>query len=298
MELRPIRYHAYTIWLFTRSDLKTIVFPSTFFAVVSHVSGLVLEQCTASSERSLVVQIFLTILWTWINLLPFDIDNQRQPGSIGEDAENKPWRPLPSNRISEANAKLLMISGYLLAFISSCFLGGLLQCLTLIGLGFWYNDLRGADSSCIIRNLINACGYMCFISGALEIIAGRAVSHFEPKTYQWLLIIGAVIFTTIHAQDMSDQPGDRARFRRTVPLVVGDHAARISIVVSIAFWSWFCPLFWKSDVKSWAMLLLLGGIVSCRFLLLRTIKADKISFRLYNLWIISLFLLPLFKGSL
>lgn len=242
-----------------------------------------------------VKRVPITTLWAWINLLPFAIDNQRQQDSIKEDAENKSWRPLPSRRLTPEQAKQIMMIFYPTAFLSSLYLGGVGQCVTLMGLGYWYNDLRGADNSCITRNFINACGYICFTSGAMQVASDPSVEFLRPVAYQWLLIIGLVIFTTIQSQDMYDQAGDSLRARWTVPLVLGDSAARWSIAVPVAIWSWFCPAFWQLGVRGSAASMVLGLIIISRILSKRTVKDDRISFRIYNMWIISLFMLPLTK---
>lgn len=289
-------YHTRTIWLFTHSDVKTIIFPSTLFAVICVLSGVVFENDMTLTAITLTRRAIFTALWVWMNLLPFAIENQRQPDSVVEDLKNKPWRPLPASRITSRRAALLMLVFYFLASLSSILLGGLLQCLSLICLGFWYNNLRGADSSYIIRQFINACGYVCFTSGAVEVISGCSIASFRLTAHQWFAIIGAVIFTTIQSQDMPDQVGDSIRNRRTAPLVIGDWAARVTIAITVGFWSLFCPAFWQTQTVGFAATICLGMIVTARFLLKRTVEADKTSFRVYNLWIVSLFLLPLFKN--
>ena len=235
----------------------------------------------------------VTAFWAWINLLPFTIDNQRQQDSIKEDAKNKSWRPLPSKRLQPKQAKHIMLGFYLAAYLSSLYLGGVLQCITLMGLGFWYNDLRGADDSCITRNIINSCGYICFTSGAMQVASDPSVELLRPVAYQWLLTIGLVIFTTVQSQDMYDQAGDSLRARWTVPLTVGDSAARWSIAIPVAIWSWFCPAFWQVGVEGFVTSMMLGFVIIWRVLSKRTVEDDKISFRIYNMWIISLFMLPL-----
>lgn len=235
----------------------------------------------------------VTIFWAWINLLPFTIANQRQQDSIKEDSENKPWRPLPSKRLTPHEAKSTMMIFYLIATLSSLYVGGIWQCITLVALGYWYNDLKGADNSCIARNFINACGYLCFTSGTLQVASDASVALLRPVAYQWLLTIGLVIFTSIQSQDMYDQAGDSLRKRCTVPLVIGDSAARWTIAISVGIWSCFCPWFWQLGAKGFGASVILGASLLWRTLTVRTVKADKITFRIYNMWIISLFSLPL-----
>lgn len=289
-----IFYHLYTIWLFTRSDIKTIILPSTLFAIISASSGPVMLTTTPTTI-TILQRIPITAIWVWSNLLPFAIDNQRQTASIIEDSENKPWRPLPSKRITKENAATLMLFFYCCAFILSIYIGGLPQCMTLMGLGYWYNDLHGADSHCVIRNLINASGYLCFTSGALEVISNETIWSLQPASYQWMLLVGLIVLTTVQAQDMADQEGDRLRGRMTVPLVIGDGAARYAIAVSISLWSFLGPAFWQLSAKSFGLPCVLAACVSVRFLCKRSEEEDKLSFRLYNVWVVSIYLLPLCK---
>lgn len=44
--------------------------------------------------------LLLAIIWTWLQLLQFDTSNQTVGSSPEEDAKNKPYRPIPSKRIT------------------------------------------------------------------------------------------------------------------------------------------------------------------------------------------------------
>ncbi|KAL9623090.1 MAG: hypothetical protein Q9160_002604 [Pyrenula sp. 1 TL-2023] len=56
-----------------------------------------------------------------------------------------------------------------------------------------------------------------------------------PRTVlaKWFCIIAATVTSSVHSQDMYDQLGDRARGRWTVPLVIGDTAARCTSTASV-----------------------------------------------------------------
>jgi hypothetical protein len=130
-------YHIYSIWLFTYSDIKTIIVPKTIFGALGALSapsfGFRLIHIPSPLEVSL--RLPLTILWVWINLLPFAIDNQRHLSSIEEDKINKPWRVMPSGRMIPAQAKRLMLCLYPVAALVSWQIGGFPQCLALMVLG-------------------------------------------------------------------------------------------------------------------------------------------------------------------
>lgn len=209
---------------------------------------------------------------------------------------------MPSRRLSPQAAQRLMLMLYPVAVLVSLFLGNLQQCFTLILLGYWYNDLHGADASCIIRNFINACGFVCFSSGAMQVaISGGGVKGTSSKTALelfgwWYFTIASIVFTTVHSQDMSDQKGDAARNRKTVPLVIGDASARWTIAVAMALWGCITPWLWGCSMVGYMAPVVLGVIVAMRTLRVRSERGDKITFRLWNLWLVSIYLLPFIKA--
>jgi len=304
-------FHLYSVWLFTSSDLKTIVIPSTAFGLLNGIAVSLCDLNTLSFQPNLHLpppaQILrrtpMILLWTWINLLPFAINNQRQPDAIQEDMLNKPWRPLPSQRLSPQTAKRIMLALFFAAIVTSLFLGNLFQCLALVLLGHLYNDRRGGDVSCLARNLINACGFVCFFSGAMQVAIGgrrgvegqRAESALQLPGW-WYLVIACIVFSTVQTQDMYDQRGDAVRNRKTVPLVIGDGRARWTIAVPMALWCWVTPWLWASSPLAYMAPVFLGVAVAARTLRLRSEEEDKTTFRLWNLWLMSIYLLPLLKA--
>ena len=291
-------YHAHSLWLFTLSDLKTIIGPCFVFGVTNALAGA--EYGLKTSEKGINGEILqrlpLILLYVWINLLPFAISNQISPDAVKEDKVNKPWRTLPSGRMTSKQAEYLMLVFYLFALGLSSMTGGLKQSVTLVFMGTWYNHFAGADSSCVLRNLINALGYVCFTSGAMEVALGFTLP-VKARLVEWFGVIAAVIFTTIHLQDMYDQLGDRVRGRRSVPLVIGDGAARCMTAITMIFWGYLCPRFWTPALTVIALSLLLAGTVAVRCLSLRTIESDRLTFKVWNVWMTLVFLLPLLSQA-
>jgi 4-hydroxybenzoate polyprenyltransferase len=307
------KFHLYSVWLFTFSDLKTIVIPSTVFALVNGIALSLEHSGTHSSDFQLPSpgQILgktpLVVFWVWINLLPFAIDNQRQPESIEEDSLNKPWRTMPSQRLSQQAAKRLMLTLYAIAIVVSFLLDNLGQCLSLIALGYWYNDLRGGDVSCLVRNLINGFGFICFSSGAMQVAIGGGPLGWaglnedsSPSAIQllgwWFAVIAGIVLTTVQTQDMYDQRGDASRNRKTVPLVMGDGPARWSIAIPMVVWCYAVPWLWSSSALGYVAPVSLGLTVAVRTLRVRTEEGDKTTFLIWNLWMVAVYLLPLIKA--
>ena len=281
----------YTIFLFTASDFKTIVLPSTAFGIIGCYSRL--TQDPNVRGQAALQRIPLVFLWTWLNLLPFNISNQRQPSAIEEDLINKPWRPLPSGRLTPRQATAFMLIFYPLALSVSVCLHASRPSLTLIVLGWWYNDCNGAEN-CVTRNLINAAGYLSFTYGAFEVAVGSQ-ANLNQRACQWFLLIGMIIFSTVQIQDIQDQEGDRARGRKTIPLVIGEMPARWSIALLLPFWSLLAPAFWQLGAVVYLLPLMLSVLISMRVLRQRAAADDKISFRMWNAWILTVYVLPIMR---
>ena len=289
-------FHLHTLWLFTFSDLKTIVGPKSLFGIINGLSTIAFQlDKTAPGTLKIISRSPLIVIWVWTNLLPFAIDNQRQPDAVEEDKINKPWRPLPSKRMSPEQAKKWMLCLYPVAICVSFLLGGLKQCIALLVLGIWYNDFAGADSSCFSRNLINACGFVSYASGAMEVALGQSPPT-SPTMVSWFVLIAMVVFSSVHSQDLPDLEGDRVRGRCSVPLTMGEAWARWTIAVSVGVFSFYCPYFWSCQLLAYFGPTLLGCCVLRRTLSQRSRAEDKVTFRYWNLWMATLYCLPLLKS--
>ena len=287
-------YHAYSIWLFTFSDLKTIIGPKTAFGMINALSTRAFLIPLEPQASQILYRTPRVLFWVWINLLPFEMDNQRQPASIIEDTANKPWRVLPSKRLSPERARLWMLVLYPCAFLASLTLGGVKQCLALMFLGAWYNDFGGADCHFLVRNLINAGGYVSYASGAMEIALGGSLIPSQ-RLISWFAILGLVVLTSVHSQDLEDQEGDRLRGRKSAPLTIGDTLSRQSIALSMSFFSIYCPWFWGLRPSMYICPTLLGTFVGRRIMASSSLAEDKTNFRFWNLWMALLYCLPLLK---
>lgn len=292
--VEAITFHCYSLWLFTSSDLKTIVGPSFVFGTTNALAGV--NYGLESPRQALSMETFqrlpLVLLWIWMNLLPFTISNQKSPDAVKEDKMNKPWRTLPSGRMTPRQAERLMLALYPLAVGLSLLTGGVRQSVGLVVLGTWYNNFAGGDTNCLVRNLINACGYVCFTSGAMEVALGFPLP-LETRLVRWFVVVAAIIFTTVHLQDMYDQIGDSMRGRKTVPLVIGDVPARWTIAIPMVFWGSVCPCFWNGGTAVLALSLLMAGTIAARSLLFTTVESDRLTFKVWNAWMTLVFVLPL-----
>lgn len=120
-----------------------------------------------------------SVFWTWLYLLQFCVSNQSL--SPDEDERNKPWRPLPSRRISFRHALIIRWTLLPLCIVLSVFHNvtavGLILTLGIL----LHNELR-LDAHWFTRNVLNALGYAVFDAGATAIAcASKSDSIVTPS---------------------------------------------------------------------------------------------------------------------
>jgi 4-hydroxybenzoate polyprenyltransferase len=282
--------------MFTADDFKNVVWPHTIFAMCAALSGPLLTTNATPKLSEILIRLPKVFIWIWLNLLVGTISNQRLPSSALEDAMNKPWRPIAAGRITSDDARQLLMGVIPLTLLVSWSIGGLRESAAVIIMCWMYNDLGGADEHHHIRNLINALALSCFNSGAAIVAIGHGEHALNDRGYSYLVILAAMIFSTIATQDMPDMPGDATRGRKTLPLVYGHVVARWVIAIPILFWSLICPAFLDTDISGYMFSLLLGSIFAFHLLAFRTNAADKVSWKMWSVWALMLFSLPLFKN--
>lgn len=292
-------HFARTLWLFTVSDHKTFVFPQTAFGILGALSGHLLTTDAKPDLSAILFRIPHVLLWTWLNTLVFTIANQRLPGAVIEDLINKPWRPLASGRISITQARRLLLCAIPLSLVVIyLLLGAVEETVLLYCLTWMYNDCGGAEENFAIRNLIIAAAYVLYGNGALRVACAYNASTVIWQTYAWHMMIFGVIFFTMQMQDLKDQEGDRTRQRRTAPLILGDAVARYTIAIPTLVFSVACPVFWDINVFTTAGILPTGlsVVVAVRVLVLRSQSADRVTWRLWSYWLVTLYALPSMKN--
>ncbi|KAF2261284.1 hypothetical protein CC78DRAFT_546771 [Lojkania enalia] len=293
-KFRALPYHLFTIWLIACNDLKSIVLPETAFGIFSALAAPLTTNPNPTAI-DVLSRLPRVVLWNWMNVLLFDIANQRLPSSIIEDRINKSWRPLPSGRLTETSARRLLLAIIPLVFLGSLWLGAVHETAAHAVLTWMYNDLGGADELYIIRNIINALGFMCYSSGATKVAAGEY--DLTTRAYIWIAIVGAIIFSTLSMQDLPDVEGDAARGRLTSPLVNGDTFTRWEIAIPIFLWSIICPLFWGVNLLGYVITIVVGSLLAFRILWFRTVAGDKVSWKTWCFWTGTLYALPMFVST-
>ncbi|KAK1977132.1 UbiA prenyltransferase family-domain-containing protein [Colletotrichum cereale] len=279
------------IWDFTESNFFTFVVPNTAFGLLGGLTGLPLTSGHATA-LSVLQRLPLIVAFNWYSVLVFDLANQRGPESVAEDHANKPWRPIPAGKVTPEQTRRAMLIAVPAVLAINYALDVWREGVFILILTWLYNDLRGGDE--LLRDPIIALAYGLFNTASLRIaIGGDPEAAITGEGYAWVSIISAVILTTMQVQDLKDQAGDRGRGRATVPLFFGDRASRLSLAVLVPFWSCACLYVWR--IRSLAVLLptLSGAMVVVGVLRTRTPKTDSWAWKLWCLWTVCLYCMPL-----
>ena len=289
--LGSIAYFLRTLYLFTLSDHLTFIVPQAMFGILGALSGPALTRNAAASTMQVLLRVPAVFFWTWLHTLIFTMHNQSSPEAVMEDKMNKPFRPIAAGRITIGQTKALLWALIPLTAIMAACLGGVAETIFLLVGNFMYNEGRGSDKSVLVRNWSIATAFALYGAGALEVACGGFALGAEGVT--WTLAIATVIMTTMQIQDLKDQPGDAQRGRRTIPLVFGDGPARWSIIVPVIFWTTAAVVYWRTPLICTLPSMVLGLVVCMRLAALRDTHSDKTTWKLWSVWLLSLYHLPL-----
>ncbi|KAM0800492.1 UbiA prenyltransferase family [Usnea florida] len=278
-----------TFWLFTESNLSTFVLPNTAFGLFGALSGSYVTTQENVSSLETLKRLPLVIIFNWSNVFVFDLANQRHLESVKEDLLNKPWRPLPTGRLSSEQTRRLMLITIPTVLALNFTFGVWRETVFLFILTWLYNDLKGGDE--IVRDLIIAVAFALYNHGSIK-LATNSQTDISKQGYTWISIISGVILTTMQVQDLKDQAGDRERGRRTVPLVFGDTISRWMIAICVPFWSYYCTFFWGFQPWAYVLTTTLGGFVSFRVVRWRNSDEDSRTWKLWCAWTVALYIVP------
>ncbi|PBK68618.1 hypothetical protein ARMSODRAFT_988745 [Armillaria solidipes] len=190
------------------------------------------------------------------------------PVLIGEaeDLLNKPWRPIAAERISRPKARFLRWALAVACLVLS-YLFRVVRPSVLLTIGILMSNELGYDAHWFTKNITNALGYYSFQAGACTIVSGKYTRS------------ALIVLTTIHAQDFQDVPGDRIQGRKTLP-IVAPTASRICMILLLMWSMWLGAI--SQTAVAQVFLISAAIVVGGRFMLFRTVPADRISYILYN----------------
>ncbi|KAG2136972.1 UbiA prenyltransferase family [Suillus bovinus] len=261
---RCINRHIMILFLFTKSDMLTVIIPMTLSTF-------------AAAPYPNVNRLLGLIIWMWLHLLKHNIYNQMLDPE--EDRRNKPHRPIAAGRITVQNAAYVCWLLLPVCLILSATYGtkALACSACLEALSIWYNDF-GGDKTWLSKNLLTAIAYTIFELGTTTVL-GSSVNNIYACAAAFNF---AVFATTLHAQDFKDEEGDQLTGRCTL-VTLFPTFARVSMMISIPLWSLCLSRIWKVDLVCSVAFIAYGMIVEARFMVYRTASAHKQSCKLYSI---------------
>lgn len=203
-----------------RRDLSAAFFPALIFALAARVAdggglapgALALAACAA---------------YFGLFIYGFCLDNQIR--GVDEDRLNKPDRAIPAGRLSLDGARRRRTAVLALFVALGLALGVPLQSAAWVALTA-LNHHAGWDRHWFTKNIgVVGLGAIAQLSAAWTIAAPAA-----PCPWTWILALAATLGVAMCIQDFRDVAGDAAAGRRTLPLVLGDGAARGLCVLVLA----------------------------------------------------------------
>lgn len=181
-QLRDIMSLAHLI---TESNIKAFVTPTVMAGMFAVGSGGVTADIP--SWLDLAVALPKVALYIWLFDLYFDCSNQKDPGSIEEDRLNKPWRAIPSGRLSiEAAERWYVCSACILPSVALLWLGGFPEAIAFM-LETWAYDRLGGGSTWWGRSIINPLFFSTGQLGATRVAAGTSTT-VNKACYEWCIL--------------------------------------------------------------------------------------------------------------
>ena len=264
-------------WLFIKSDVSTTIVPTSIFMLVA-VSTL---------EKSLSWitwgYFILGVIYFFLYIYQFCLSNQIF--GISEDQTNKPFRPLPSGKVTLQGAKYRWIVS-ILAYVG---LGFYLHVFSLsivwVGVSIYLN-CTDAHKSWLTKNLV-PMGLGIFVQLAA---AWKIITPLTPEVWHWIIFLSGWGALTATTQDFRDIEGDRLSQRQTLPIAFGEPIARnvmatIWIIMAFSIHLMLCSL-----AKPLPISLIISDVVlmSChmyiawRVLIANHSSDDQMTYSLYT----------------
>ncbi|MET1101760.1 MAG: geranylgeranylglycerol-phosphate geranylgeranyltransferase [Pyrodictiaceae archaeon] len=160
------------------------------------------------------------------------------------DKVNKPWRPLPSGRISANTAYKLAIilfaTGIIIAYIYAGLLSGSYALMTALLLYLYSQRLKrsGVLGNIIVAfNSASTIFYGGLVAAEMNGLYKLLWKPFLPFTYAFLLVLGREV-----VKGIEDYEGDRLANVRTIAVVLGPLKARIVTLIILVLVISISPL--------------------------------------------------------
>jgi 4-hydroxybenzoate polyprenyltransferase len=224
-----------TWFMLLNNALTNIASPLAFACAAFWVESR-FNVITARGEAS-SIGVLKALVWSFLALYCVDLPNQMK--GIEEDRKNKPWRPLPRGLMTQRGAKWRLGVALLCFFVASACWSVLWHAVAWQALMMVYVFTPLLHRHWFTKNLV-------FLSAAFVILLATAwtlVAPLSPQALRWLVAESMICSLVYLIQDFRDCSGDIMSRRVTLPLQLGEAAARrvtgslVAVVVPVlCFW--------------------------------------------------------------
>ncbi|KAF7968447.1 hypothetical protein HWV62_30573 [Athelia sp. TMB] len=253
----------------------------------SHLRSQAVFACVAAPVAS-PAHLLHGLAWIALHQLQCNVSNQASTGA--EDAINRPWRPLPAKRITPRQmAALRWALPPLCVALSAAYGWDVAAASVGLTATTVVYDEWSLAGHWIGKNACNIAGYVTFELGASKIMG--ETSTLDATAVHAICCSAFIIFTTIQSQDFSDVEGDASIGRVTFPIYAPE-GSRLATLVAMCAWSVYMAVMFELGPLAGAAFCALGAYVGLRYYTLRGVEQDKASYRVYNLWLFAVHLLP------
>lgn len=214
----------------------------------------------------------------------FDASNQATYAI--EDRANKPYRPAPRGLLTPrgllARFWCAMVLYTLLGWVTGTLIWVLLWQVTVIGL-----TLVARPRDYLWNKPIGMfTGTVAQLAGAWQL-----VTPLDVVAWSWILVLAVGYNLPLRFEDVRDMDGDAQLGRRTFPLIFGHWPVRIwftliMAALPVALYTLLLAPSPASDLATVSCTLVITALswtAAARSLLLRNMRADRVTYQLYTL---------------
>lgn len=199
------------IWELTAKDLPASVGIGIAWSVVAW-------HAASGALSALPLIVLKSALYFLAYVLPHCIANQIT--GVAEDRVNKPWRLVPSGRLSLRQMWARWFVYVALFLTIAAVLGVLPWALAWLFVLANYN-FGSATDRWYMKDLWMGLGMVTLMAAAWQLVA-----PLDGASWRWIATLSLFVFLLVPMQDLRDIEGDRTRGRRTFPLAFGELACR------------------------------------------------------------------------
>ena len=212
---------------------------------------------------------FLTmVLWDALYIYGFNLFDQIS--NQQEDRINKPDRPLPSGRVTVAEARKRCVITWTLFFLWSIMSPQLIPETIVHALCCYVMSATPLGGLWVFKS----CTIMALMTWSQYSAVYKIISPLTTQSSSHLRAVACWNAFVSHSQDFRDQLGDLAGGRRTLPIVFGDKAARWILALLFMPLALRCIFLFGIGIHAPFVLGALHAAVSYRILAFRNAKAD------------------------